>query len=904
MRKLKKKHLIVIISALVAFSLILFWAYNYYKKLKQPIIPVLSSIPDDALLFIQFNKISTFWEKSSVNYIWNNVQKIKYFDELNKNLKFVDSLVGTNEKLKTLLDENNPVLSIHNIDGELLFLFLCNVSPNFDFYDLKHIINKNPNLNVLEEKIGNYKILTINRKGYTKPYYTGIYKGVFVGGISEKLIQKALQKIYSSENNTNEDVEILKLTSGKKVDANLYINFKNVTRFINSFFKNDFPIFIDKFNYLGCWAELDLLVKDSSLLLNGYTQINKNSFTVNSVFMTMKPQHSALADFIPHNTIGFISFLFDDYATYFSQYKKYQKKCSQTNDFEKNITNVGGYSVISNFTEWMGNEYGVVLLPLINGIETFVVCKINNSSIADSCLLNLAATSQKTLKFEDKKFFKNKLSIPNLLKITLSDFCFSSPETFFEVTNDFVVFAGSNQALQTFKEAYISGEALSKTNNYRQFAATIPSQSNIFLYFNLNNSYSLIEGNLVDKYQKSFQTNFPILRNFNQFAFQIVSEQQKNYTTFNFNYSNNVANLKDFETNNLTPGYNTELKTKIVSRPFIVKNTITNSKSIIVFDENNTCYFIDKEGNVKWQKNIESQILGQVWEIDYYKNGKIQFLFNTENKLYLIDVNGNYVENFPLKLPEKATTGLCLIDYEKKKNYRILIPTLNKKILNLNSSGKIVTDFSSPILKEIVNQPVQHLIFGNKDNILFSDVSGNISILDRKGKPRLSLKSLIVKNSLSKFYYDGKYLITIDNGGKIVYISNEGNVDSKYYPELKSNYLFTYEDFNNDGNKDFICLEDKGLLILNKAGRKLFTYNFDEKVEKDIVVYNSEKRGKFFAIRGIESNRVFVFDKTGLLDESIAFKSETMPSFTNFSNNNQINLVGIVGNKVVVYSFK
>lgn len=904
MRNLKLKHLLIIILSIAAFSLIFLLSYNYYKKLKQPIVPVLYSIPDDALFFIQFKNIYSFLEKTSNNFIFNDIQNIQYFKDLNTQFIFIDSLTKTNNKLYSLLNENNPVLSVHFIDNELLFLFLCNVSTNFDISDFKNIINKSPNIKAVWEKFGNYKILTVNRDGYSKPYFAGIFKGVFVGSFSKQLFQNAIQKINSPNVNTNEDVETLKLTSGKNVDANVYVNFKNISRYLASIFKNNFQININSLNYIGSWAELDLLLKDSSLLLNGYTLVNKDSFTINNVFSSIKPQNFVLADYLPQNTIGYISFIFEDFATYFAQYKKNQKLYLNPNDFDKMINSIGGYSTIDNFSEWMGNEYGVVLLPSGKSIESFVVCKTSNSLKADSCLLALASKSQKISDVKNKNFAKNKLQIPNLLRISLGNFCFSYPETYFEVTKDFVVFAQNNNALQIFKDAYMSGEVLSNTNSYKLFSSKIPSLSNIFIYFNLNNAYSFILDNLVEKYQKSFQTNFSTLKNFNQFAFQIGVEQQKSYTTINFDYTkkNEASNSYDLE--KLSSGFSAQVKGNIISRPFIIKNTSTNENNIIVFDENNICYLIDKEGNVKWQKTIDSKLLGQVWEIDFYKNGKIQFLFNSENKLYLLDANGNYVENYPIILPERATCGLSLIDYEKKKNYRILIPTVNKKILYLNSSGKNVTDFASPIFKDIINQPLQHIIFGNKDNILVTEMSGKISILDRKGKPRITIKSSFIKNSYGLFYYDGKYLISTDIDGKIIYISPDGNVETKTFSQLKTRYYFAYDDFNNDGNKDFVCLEDKRLLVFNRSGKAIFEFNFDEKTEKEIVVYNTAKRGKYFAIRGIESNRIYVFNKSGLLDESFAFRSETMPSFTNFANSNQVNLVGVVGNKVVVYSFE
>jgi hypothetical protein len=903
MIKLKKRFLVIVIPAIMAFTLIFIWAYNYYKTLKQPVIPVLSSIPEDALFFAQFNNISNFWEKLSNNASWNNISKIEYFDEINNQIKYTDSLIANNEKLKTIVNEGNPVISFHYLDDEIRTLFLCNLPPDFDIYDLKHLLGKNSNLSTNINKTDKLNILFINRKGLQKTYFAGIYKGVFIGSFSEKLINKAVQKINSENIEENNDIKTLKLTAGKKVDANIFINYKNFSQFLKSIFIKDFPLNFDNLNNLGNWAELDLLVKDSSFLFNGYSQLKKDSYSYLELFSSMKPQTSQLADFIPNNAIGFVSFNFDDFATYFAQYKKNLKKYPVKSDLEKTINSLNSNGIVDNFIEWTGNEFGVVLLPSNNSFETFVVCKKNELSNADSCLQALAAKSQNISNLKDRKFQKNKIIYPNLLRNLFGDFCSSSPETYYEITDEFVVFAKSENALQIFKNSYISEDVLSKTDNYKNFITNTPAQSNVFIYFNLTNSFNLIYQNLINKYRENFKTNFPVLSNFNQFALQISSEEQKWYTTLSFDFKTNISSDNINTTENLVPGYNTELKSKIYSKPYIVKNTTSNENNIIVFDEMNICYFIDKSGKIIWQKNIDGKVLSKVWEVDYYNNGKIQFLFNTEKTLYLIDANGKDVEKYPLRLTESASSGLCLIDYEKKKNYRIIIPTINKKLLYLSLSGKAVTDFTSPVFKDIVNQPVQHIIFDNKDNIIVTENSGKVNILDRKGKQRLVLKTSFSKSPDNIFYYDGKYLITADNDGKIIYISNNGKIESKSFLSLSTKPLFVYEDFNNDGKKDFIFLDEKSLNVFNKSGKNIFNYKFDEKIERDIVINSSAKRGNLFAICGKESNRIYVFNKSGLIDESIAFKSEIMPSFARFYDN-QINLVGIVGNKVTVYSFE
>jgi hypothetical protein len=47
--------------------------------------------------------------------------------------------------------------------------------------------------------------------------------------------------------------------------------------------------------------------------------------------------------------------------------------------------------------------------------------------------------------------------------------------------------------------------------------------------------------------------------------------------------------------------------------------------------------------------DLDGRILSEIFQLDYYRNGKLQYLFNTENKLWVIDRNGNPVEKFPIE---------------------------------------------------------------------------------------------------------------------------------------------------------------------------------------------------------------------------------------------------------------
>ena len=76
---------------------------------------------------------------------------------------------------------------------------------------------------------------------------------------------------------------------------------------------------------------------------------------------------------------------------------------------------------------------------------------------------------------------------------------------------------------------------------------------------------------------------------------------------------------------------------------------------VIIQDESNKLYSISKNKQFNWTRNLNSSIIGNISQGDFFKNNKIQMLFNTRDKIYQLDRYGRDVEKFPLKIKEKTS---------------------------------------------------------------------------------------------------------------------------------------------------------------------------------------------------------------------------------------------------------
>ena len=110
--------------------------------------------------------------------------------------------------------------------------------------------------------------------------------------------------------------------------------------------------------------------------------------------------------------------------------------------------------------------------------------------------------------------------------------------------------------------------------------------------------------------------------------------------------------------------------------------------------------------------------MGGVSQIDFYKNKKLQLLFNTENKLYIIDRLGRFVKDFPISLPVKATNPHALFDYNKNRDYRILIAGEDEIVYNLKKDGNKVKGWKYKGKNGLIKSKLSHFTVQGKDYIL------------------------------------------------------------------------------------------------------------------------------------------------------------------------------------------
>jgi hypothetical protein len=169
---------------------------------------------------------------------------------------------------------------------------------------------------------------------------------------------------------------------------------------------------------------------------------------------------------------------------------------------------------------------------------------------------------------------------------------------------------------------------------------------------------------------------------------------------------------------------------------FPVVNHNNKETEYLVQYANHDIALLAQNGTEQWRQKVVGAIVDTVYQLDFYKNGKLQMLFATAGKLYLIDRKGNTVLPFPLSLPATAAK-LAVFDYDKNKEYRLFVVQGNK-VYAYDKKGRAVDGWKIFAPQAAITRAPEFFRVGGRDYIVVCDEQ-TTHILDRKGNLRVPL---------------------------------------------------------------------------------------------------------------------------------------------------------------------
>ncbi|GGD12537.1 ribonuclease HII [Hyunsoonleella pacifica] len=557
---------------------------------------------------------------------------------------------------------------------------------------------------------------------------------------------------------------------------------------------------------LSDFLALDLEVSQDDIYINGIAKSLDSSKKVIDLFKNTTPQENQMQHITPGNSDGYLSVTFDDFQVLKENILKYHSKDSISKNtlLFNNIVEVG---VIYE------DRKRAIVLNSIDAIAT------KEALVNDKNKIEI---------YRDIKIFE--FSKPKLFVETLAPLVNDVMPSKYCMIENYFVFADSIDFLQNIIANYQNKTTLGNRSYFKELSKNLSNESSLMLVAKPKFLDTILKKNLNFKDHSLYAIQYIYDTNFAHLHAGIIKGKQKQ------------------SQHSISERFNIKLDTEILNTPQFVKNHITKEKEIVVQDLNNKLYLISNKGKVLWKKQLNSAIIGKIEQIDIYKNGRLQLVFATTNRVYVIDRKGRNVTPFPLKFNDAITQPLSVFDYDKNKKYRLLV-TQGKDVLMYDVRGKIVSGFTFKNANSNITSQPKHFRIGNKDYLVFK-TKNKLHILDRIGRVRVSPKSSNTYSNEPVFLYQNKFTTTTKDGN-LVSIDTRGNV-------ALVNLNLTNNHSLETTSKTRVTFHD------NKLGIKSRVLELDYgNYTRPTIFYINDKI--YVSITDIQAKKVLLYDSQGKL---------------------------------------
>lgn len=724
------------IISILSLTIVVFLIFQKYQAINKQETQAIEAIPTNAAIIIESdNWVVTYNDLENAT-IFKTITQSATWNNIKSSINQLKSTLNKDEQLGTLIDEKQMFLSLHHsTDG-----FNFQVSTTCSDAQLDLILSH-------DSIIENYN---------TRPY-DGItiyqlpnnillchHNDLLFFSNSNLLIEEGIRQLNNKvsllDNPAFSSVQSTKSTFSV---AHVYINFKALSKFVA---QNTTLNFKDTqwLSRWANWAELDLEIANDDLTFSGFTVVEDSSSNYLTSLFGQNEQRMEISKIAPKNTNKIVAFGIDDSYLFYTNYKEFLAKHNNLYDHNKHIKSINSdYSI--NIEETINgiilNEMGAITtVSTSNQSADYLFFKVKEESIEVLNFLSQSIANDSIFSEDYRGFVLSRIDIPFLFYKMYGYFFKAVKNNYYTWIDQYLIVADTPANLKAFINYYLSEKVLSNHPNYLTFSDKIATKSNFLLYTNpsIGNWGTRIKSTL------DSLVVIPDWENINGFVYQLSSKDKLFYNNIVLNYESNNQQDSQLE-------WIVDLEKPIINEPHSVFNHQSKKNNILIQDSDKRIYLINENGKILWNRPIGGKVLDKIHQLDFYKNRKLQFVFNTEDSLYVIDRLGRNVENFPHALNDKASRGLTIVDYDKNRTYRLLVPCIDGYVYNYNKEGELVNGWKFEALENGVAYEVKYASVGSKDYIYVVDKKGHISIVGRNGKKRVELNTIPITDD---FYLD------------------------------------------------------------------------------------------------------------------------------------------------------
>ena len=400
----------------------------------------------------------------------------------------------------------------------------------------------------------------------------------------------------------------LKGVSGK--DA-LFLSHTYAGKLLQGFFLRPVYRHADFFKTVASWTVISMAsVDEKTFSSKGYMYSGRGADSFAGVFSSARMETPGFTRAVPSGTVFALSVPMDDQADYLAAYRKYLDACSKLGPSESALSRLGRSSG-KDPDDWAKalavKEVARAQWRSRDDMFDAVFVRVGRKDY--SLIFNgLDASNEKEYTMSAQPY-----AFSGFASALFGSFFALADESCFAFTGEWLV-SGSREAVSDYVERYSSGDVLqSLLGDTSAAPAALSRDCSMVAYFSagaaqgealfapamLSAVTSTLDG-------AAFEPCFLVCTG-DTFLFEVTRVPFINKTS--------------------TPAVVADAAVEVPEGPFEVKNSGTGGTNLLAQQSNYYLSFKEMDGKGIWSVPFDGPLCGRVESIDYYNNGKIQFLF-------------------------------------------------------------------------------------------------------------------------------------------------------------------------------------------------------------------------------------------------------------------------------------
>ncbi len=843
------------------------------------------AVPENAALIVRVHNIGNYTLKTRNNPIWKAYSQFPGVSQLYQEIAFADSLFKANEKAKNLFSDKDLTIAFDRKDDLLRTLYLVELASLTEKKVISGLLDKY--FQQQRFSLENIKSDGVNLSCYThggakdpRPVFFTFYHGLFLAGSDKGMIMQAISQLDHPSPPGNTVFEKANKTATGSIDLNIYLNHKKLPWFASHLFSETFLEKLKGSAPLADWSELDLTQKSDELLLNGFSFMGDSLNNQLAIFLHQKPDSFKLASILPAETSFFLSYVINDNAKFFSDYEKLPGRSRQTASHTQSLSGTNSHNGIDLQKMVSQNLDGAAAIfftcpdPVMKEENRYLILKVRSGSAMEREMNPLTLKIPGTKKRERAKdhllFKMDKETVFKIYKTPVTDFgkrvfgdLFSGVVTsYFTFYDNCLIMGTSNESLERFLRANVLHETLKNDPVYKKSTLGLSEKLNIFLWSSPGRSLPFFREMFDARFYEQLGKYNAEFKKIESAGWQITEENGMNYNLARLKYNPDVPESITSVT------WKSKIENDVINRPQFVLNPSDKANPEIVFQDSDLNLILMKsDGTLLWKIKLKSPVRSEVFQLDCFKNGQLQYFFSTDEALHLIGHDGKYIANYPVALRSEATNGVAVVDYDHNKDYRFFIACKDHKICLFDKKGKPVTGWAPAKTEHNVTQPIQYFRAERKDYIVFTD-KNRVYLLDHKGKPAATFKGEMTfsHNRLSLQAKSGKTpsrLITTDSKGNVIAIGFDGKAKKVQSGRFSPDHYFIYDDFNSDKQHDYLFFDGDSMVVYDQNSNRTFSRKFNHRVSFPPELFTFPDKSRKIGITDTIDHQLYLFNADG-----------------------------------------